>query len=192
MKNKLGFTLVEMLAVVLIIGILTVVAVPQYRRAIQKAEATEAMHMLRVIYDSSERLAVTLGYRNFQAMRAAGDSRANFSRMDMFDPESMPCTFDSGNMICGNYEYHLEDTHIEATKITGTRAQTQFRLYRGDVPRLTCIDLGEVGACDIYNVPVDEEDNGTVPGDKEKEKQKELVAKDLTIIDQETKYYEKK
>ena len=43
MKNKKGFTLVEILTVVIIIGILSALALPQYRRVVERARATEAM-----------------------------------------------------------------------------------------------------------------------------------------------------
>jgi len=62
---KKGFTLVEVLTVVLIIAVLTAVAMPQYRRVVERSYATEAVSMLRSLYDSSERLAAEFGARSY-------------------------------------------------------------------------------------------------------------------------------
>lgn len=55
MNNKYGFTLIELLTVVVIIGILTSIALPQYRRSIQRAEAADALINLKTIFDSAKR-----------------------------------------------------------------------------------------------------------------------------------------
>ena len=86
---KKGFTLIEVLTVVLIIAVLTAVATPQYRRVVERARATEAISMLRSLYDSSERLAGEFGARNYPEM-IQGDllEKAGISRLDVIEQDT--------------------------------------------------------------------------------------------------------
>lgn len=54
MKNNQAFTLIELLVVVLIIGILAAVALPQYKKAVEKSRATQAMALLKATGDAQE------------------------------------------------------------------------------------------------------------------------------------------
>ncbi len=62
MKKKKGFTLIEMLVVVLIIGILAGIALPQYRKAVEKAKLSEALINIKNIEGSMQRYILTNGY----------------------------------------------------------------------------------------------------------------------------------
>ena len=54
-KDKKGFTLIEMLVVVLIIGILAGIALPQYRKSVEKAKLSEALMNLNIMVGAMQR-----------------------------------------------------------------------------------------------------------------------------------------
>ena len=160
-KARAGFTLIEMLTVVLIIGILTAVVLPQYRRAIQKAEASEVISMLRVIHDSRERLVAEFGYRTFSDMASSDDNdKLTFNRMDMFDKDTIKCDISSGSsMVCEHFQYDLnkDKSYITATKLNTPYKGTKICLYRGDLPEIRCKEANETNAaCDLYNIATGE------------------------------------
>lgn len=58
---KKGFTLIEMLVVVLIIGILASIALPQYTRAVEKAKVAQALITLKYMRERGQEYLLSKG-----------------------------------------------------------------------------------------------------------------------------------
>lgn len=77
-KNKKGFTLIELLVVVLIIGILAAVALPQYKKAVEKSKVSEALVNMDVIEGSLQRYLMarpntgTVEFKNIADVELSG------------------------------------------------------------------------------------------------------------------------
>ncbi|MDR0291779.1 MAG: prepilin-type N-terminal cleavage/methylation domain-containing protein [Elusimicrobium sp.] len=76
-----GFTLIEILVVVLIIGILSAVAIPQYNTAVKKSRAGEAFIQIKALKTAMD-----------VYMLAAGQPAEKFSDLDIEIPNTSPCS----------------------------------------------------------------------------------------------------
>lgn len=60
-KAKKGFTLIEMLVVVLVIGTLAAIAVPQYKKAVLRSRAAEVWSLLPTLRSAAEEYCLANG-----------------------------------------------------------------------------------------------------------------------------------
>ncbi len=60
-EKNAGFTLIELLVVILIIGILSAVALPQYRKTVDKARFQEVLLLARDLYHANQRRMLETG-----------------------------------------------------------------------------------------------------------------------------------
>ena len=117
MKNLLkikGFTLLEMLVVVLIIGILAAIALPQYQTAVEKSKATEALTNIQNIIGAVERNILLHG---------TGPDNINPENWDI---ELSGGTWNNGVYITDNFIYDFGDSSgVDAIRCNGKCEYTE-------------------------------------------------------------------
>lgn len=94
LHNKKGFTLIELMIVVAIIGILAAVAIPAFLKYIKKSKTTEARTNIRKIYDGQ------LAYYDEEHVKQDGSIiTKEFVQADM-----TPSTVPGINKVSGNWD----------------------------------------------------------------------------------------
>lgn len=145
---KKGFTLIELLMVIVIIGTLSAFAVPQYKRALERSRVSEALTMLRAIYDSCERLAWEKGKDNCgQAVQQAG---ANFAKLDIIAKGEYQAVGARENLklVTPNFSYTLPSQ--SGSPITAAARTGQFpgKMITFDGKWFHC--GGDADACKVW------------------------------------------
>ncbi len=152
MRNKKAFTLIELLVVVLIIGILAAVALPQYNKAVKKAQGAEALAAM----DAVEK-ALTVYF--LETGGISGNERMNENQLYITMPELKHFHFSVGS----NGEYGSSHILGEIMSQIGTSIQflnienndIRVRLNVHNIqknkksPR-TCTALGPTSSCSDY------------------------------------------
>ena len=159
---KKGFTLIEILTVIIIIGILASIALPQYNSVVEKSKFTKAEVMAKSIYDSCERYVAQWGVETYDAVPndSNGNTRKLISRMDIGDSRLLPPGFSLvDNVITGSgFSYQLLDAgspypstlgecYVQITRVGGSY---DGAIISFDGGKFRCLNNTE--ACETYGV----------------------------------------
>ena len=134
---KQGFTLLELLVVVLIIGILTSVAVPQYRRSVRRAEMMEGLTHGKTIMDAAVR------YKTVN-----GTVPTSFDALDIgFTGASI----NGNSFIDGNFNYRLLPDYVQ---VLSTKGNYEFQF---SYPVVSNTGVTQ----DVFCCPINGDETGT-------------------------------
>ena len=123
-KNK-GFTLIEMLVVVLIIGILAGIALPQYENAVEKSKASEALIILKSYRDQQALCYLEKGQGNCACGSGCGEDENIFTYANILEVNSDDC--DAG--VCSTTKDFKYDTDCDSIYANRLPSGTKYFLF---------------------------------------------------------------
>ncbi len=145
--NKKGFSLMEMLTVVIIVGLLASVALPQYRKIVEKGRFSKAQAMAKNLHDSCERLVAEFGVEEWADLR---ENRKKMTALDIVGSDTMPAGFVvADDKVQGRgFSYSLTgNCGISIKKYEGNY-KAEF-VFSGT--EFTCTEIDEE-SCNVYGL----------------------------------------
>ncbi len=124
--NKRGFTLIELLVVVLIIGILVAVALPQYRKAVDKSRYATMISTAHSIENAQEAFYL-----------ANGRYSTDFDELDVSISKDLPTKEVEGDnrFFIGSAGFLTGDIYTSAIYFDGDERVASFTLYHKHIAR---------------------------------------------------------
>ena len=124
--NHKAFTLIELLVVVLIIGILSAIALPQYTQAVEKSRAAEALSNI----GSFKRAVDIWKLGNPGKHRQFTPGGAGVGELDIGIPDDWE---DKGWAACSkNFCYVIDSQSVKATRNTSSTYSYKLKYWFGD------------------------------------------------------------
>ncbi len=129
-KRMGGFSLIEMLVVVLIIGILSAIALPQYQKVIEKARASKVLPVLRSLYNAGQQyyLVHKENPSKFSDLGVKMRCESNTVRWTTQVVPASACTIGEWTYQVYNLKSSTAD-YVVVGRITGPYAGTGFGIY---------------------------------------------------------------
>jgi type IV pilus assembly protein PilE len=116
MKRGLGFSLVEVLVVVAIVGIISAIAVPQYSNYVIRGKITEATGALSELRLRAEKWFAD--NRTYVGFSTAISNATHFTYACTTTASTFTCTATGAGSMTG-FVYTINEANTRATTITG-------------------------------------------------------------------------